>query len=145
MSSLDAEVLAEKVAAIERHLARVEAKTPPEPGVLLPMSDASDAVILHLRQAVQIAIDLVVATAVRRAASAPATYAEAFRALAGLGLLNAALAERLARAASFRDRIAHAYEGLDLQQVTEAARTGPADLRAFLAALHASAAGNPGS
>ena len=50
-------LLAEKVAAIERHLDRVAARLPSDPGALVPMSDASDAVILHLWQAVQAVIE----------------------------------------------------------------------------------------
>ncbi|MCA9515236.1 MAG: hypothetical protein KC635_09865 [Myxococcales bacterium] len=41
----------------------------------------------------------------------------------------------LVRAAAFRNVVAHAYEDLDLALVRTAAERGPADLRAFLAAL----------
>jgi len=61
LSPVDAPLLAEKAAAFERHLARVAEKLPPSPEQLLPMSDAADAVILHLWQATQIAIDLALA------------------------------------------------------------------------------------
>lgn len=135
MTSTAQELLAEKAAAIERHLARVEARLPDAPAVLAPGTDASDAVVLHLWQAVQIAIDLAVSTAVRLGEPAPATYAEAFRALGRRGILPEDLVANLARAAGFRNRLVHAYEGLDLTRVTAAARTGPADLRAFLACL----------
>lgn len=37
-----------------------------------------------------------------------------------------------ARAAGFRNVIAHAYASLDMARVHRAASTGPADLRAFL-------------
>jgi uncharacterized protein YutE (UPF0331/DUF86 family) len=37
--------------------------------------------------------------------------------------------------AGFRNVVAHAYERLDMARVYRAAREGPADLRAFLAAL----------
>jgi uncharacterized protein YutE (UPF0331/DUF86 family) len=39
------------------------------------------------------------------------------------------------RAAGFRNLVAHAYERLDMRRVHEAARTGPPDLRALLAAV----------
>ncbi len=45
------------------------------------------------------------------------------------------LAERLVRAVGLRNIVVHAYTDLDLKIVHEAARTGPADLRAFAAAL----------
>jgi uncharacterized protein YutE (UPF0331/DUF86 family) len=44
-----------------------------------------------------------------------------------------ALAGRLAKAAGFRNVIAHAYESLDMGRVYDAAVSGPPDLRAFLA------------
>ena len=140
MSPLPPEVLAEKAAAIERHLRRVESRLPPAPGVLAPGTDASDVVILHLWQAVQIAIDLALSTVVRAGQPTPATYADAFRTLAQMDVIAAELANRLARAAGFRNRLVHAYEGLDLAWVTDAARHGPADLRALVACLQRFAA-----
>lgn len=132
MSTLDPEVLAERVSAVERHLARVAEKLPAGPEELVASPDASDAVVLHLWLAVQIVIDLAVALCVRSKLGAPETYGAAFRKLAEAGLLEHPLAERLARAAGFRNLIAQAYESVDLARVHEAARRGPADLREFL-------------
>jgi uncharacterized protein YutE (UPF0331/DUF86 family) len=92
-------------------------------------------VVLHLWQAVQIAIDVALAACVRRNLGTPATYGEAFRRLAEDGMLEQDLAERLVRAAGFRNAIVHAYENLDMRRVHEAASKGPDDLRAFLAAI----------
>jgi uncharacterized protein YutE (UPF0331/DUF86 family) len=65
----------------------------------------------------------------------PQSYADAFRRLQTAGLIEAALADRLVRATGFRNLIAHAYERLDMRRVHQAAHTGPADLRAFVAAI----------
>lgn len=135
MSPLDRDVLAEKIAAVERHLARVRDKLPEDPENLKPSTDATDAVVLHLWQAVQIAIDVALAACVRRNLGTPATYGEAFRRLADDGLLEQDLAQRLVRAAGFRNAIVHAYENLDLHRVHEAASKGPDDVRAFFAAI----------
>ena len=86
---------------IQRHLARVSARLPAEASDLLPATDASDAVILHLWQAVQVAIDLAVSACFTFDLGAPSSYAEAFRRLAGAGIIDANLADRLARAAGF--------------------------------------------
>ncbi|MFP5068933.1 HepT-like ribonuclease domain-containing protein [Pseudonocardia nantongensis] len=51
------------------------------------------------------------------------------------GVVDPDLAERLARAAAFRNLLVHAYGDLDLRRVHAIASEGPADLRAFLAAL----------
>ena len=135
MSPLDRDVLAEKVAAVERHLERVRDKLPRDPERLKPSTDATDAVVLHLWQAVQIAIDVALAACVRHNLGTPATYGEAFRRLAEDGILEQDLAERLVRAAGFRNAIVHAYENLDMRRVHEAASKGPDDLRAFLAEI----------
>lgn len=135
MSSLDREILAEKTAVVERHLARVEEKLPTDPGSFLPASDRSDSVILHLWQAVQTVIDLATSACVHFHLAAPASYGEAFLRLAEAGYLEQDLAARLVRAAGFRNAVAHAYDDLDMERVYRAASEGPADLRAFLGAL----------
>ena len=135
MSALDREVLAERVLAVERHLARVKERLPADIDAFRPATDASDAVILHLWQATQIAIDLAVSACIHLKLGAPASYADAFRRLAANGRLDEDLAARLARAAGFRNVVAHAYERLDMARVHRAAREGPADLLRFLASL----------
>jgi uncharacterized protein YutE (UPF0331/DUF86 family) len=99
------------------------------------MSDASDAVLLHLWQAIQVVIDLAVSTCVAKGLGSPASYGDAFRKLADAQIIDRPLAERLARAAGFRNVVAHAYEALDMDRVFAAASRGPADLRAFLGVL----------
>jgi uncharacterized protein YutE (UPF0331/DUF86 family) len=133
--SLDRQLLAEKTAGIERHLARVAERLPPSPEDFRPATDASDAVILHLWQAVQAAIDLAVAACLRFHLGTPASYGEAFSRLAEAGTIDRELATRLIRAAGFRNVVAHAYDRLDMARVHLAASQGPADLRAFLKAL----------
>lgn len=135
MSRFDRELLAEKAAVIERHLSRVTERLPEDSEDLQPMSDASDAVILHLWQAVQAVVDLAASACLRLGLGSPSSYAGAFQNLAQAGVLDSDLAGRLVRAAGFRNVVAHAYEKLDMARVYRAAKEGPADLRAFLAAL----------
>jgi len=135
VSRLDRELFAEKTGAIERHLARVSERLPASPEELRPMTDASDVVILHLWQAVQSVIDLAISACVHFHLGGPQSYGEAFQLLAGAGYLPPELAGRLIRAAGFRNVVAHNYDQLDMGRVYLAAREGPADLRAFLAAL----------
>jgi uncharacterized protein YutE (UPF0331/DUF86 family) len=135
VSALDRDLLAERAMTVRRHLARVAERLPAQDSELRPATDASDAVILHLWQAVQVVIDLAVSACLRWDLGAPPTYAEAFRRLAGAGLIDEALATRLARAAGFRNVIAHAYDQLDMSRVFRAASEGPRDLETFLAAL----------
>jgi uncharacterized protein YutE (UPF0331/DUF86 family) len=135
MSPLDPEVLAERAMAVRRHLARVAERLPGRPEELRPATDASDAVVLHLWQAVQVVIDLAVSACLQSDLGTPASYADAFRRLAAGGIIAEALAERLALAAGFRNVVAHAYDHLDMDRVFRAATDGPRDLEAFLAAL----------
>jgi uncharacterized protein YutE (UPF0331/DUF86 family) len=135
MAALDRLVLAERVATVERHLVRVAARLPEKPAELTPASDASDAVVLHLWQAVQIVIDLGLSACLHFALGTPESYGDAFRRLADAGLIESGLAQRLTQAAGFRNLVAHAYERLDMERVHRAALEGPVDLRAFLARL----------
>lgn len=88
-----------------------------------------------LWQATQIVIDLAVSACVRFDLGSPQTYADAFRRLASKDLIDTPLADRLVRAAGFRNVVAHAYDTLDMARVHSAATHGPADLKAFIAAL----------
>lgn len=135
MTGLDRQSFAERAAAIERHLGRVAARLPPSADALRPGSDDTDVVVLNLWQAVQVTIDLATAACLHFKLAAPGTYAEAFRNLGEAGVLDRALAERLASAAGFRNVVVHAYQALDLARVHAIALNGPADLRAFLRAL----------
>lgn len=135
MGSLDRPVLADRAATVERHLARVAARLPQDAADLVAASDASDAVILHLWQAVQIVIDLALSACLHFNLGTPESYGDAFRRLTNAGLVDGELAQRLTQAAGFRNLVAHAYESLDMQRVHRAALEGPADLRAFLARL----------
>ena len=135
MSALDRDILAERAMVVRRHLARVAERLPAQPADLRPATDPSDAVVLHLWQAVQVVIDLAVSACLRWDLGAPTSYADAFRRLAHAGIIDGALADRLARAAGFRNVVAHAYDELDMNRVFRAASEGPRDLEAFLAAL----------
>jgi uncharacterized protein YutE (UPF0331/DUF86 family) len=133
--SLDLDVLAERTAVVERHLARVAQKLPASAQELTPHGDASDAVILHLWQATQIVLDIALGMCAQLKLGTPAGYADAFMRLGGAQVLDAALTRRLVAAAGFRNVVAHAYESIELGRVFRAAAHGPSDLRAFLAAV----------
>jgi uncharacterized protein YutE (UPF0331/DUF86 family) len=135
MSPLDRAVLAERTMALRRHLARVAEKLPPTPDDLVASNDAADAVVLHLWQATQIVIDIAVAACAVLQIGTPQGYADAFRRLLSAGVLEPQLAERLVRAAGFRNIIVHAYETIDMTRVYRAARHGPSDLLACVAAI----------
>jgi uncharacterized protein YutE (UPF0331/DUF86 family) len=131
----DRAVLAERTMAVERHLRRVSERLPVSVTDMPPASDASDAVILHLWQATQIVIDLAMAACLSMKLGTPSSSADAFRRLYQAGTIEAVLTNHLARAAGFRNIVAHAYDTPDMARVHAAAQEGPADLLAFLAIL----------
>lgn len=135
MTPFDRDVLAERSMAVERHLRRVADRLPVTPDGLQPATDASDAVVLHLWQATQIVIDLAMAACLSMKLGTPSSYADAFRLLRQAAVIDGGLADRLVRAAGFRNLVAHAYETLDMKRVHDAATRGPADLRALLHSL----------
>jgi uncharacterized protein YutE (UPF0331/DUF86 family) len=131
----DRAVLAERAMALEPHLAGIAAQPPAAPEDLRPSTDAADAVVLHLWQATQIVIDVAMAACLALDLGTPSSYGDAFRRLEAGGVVGAKLANRLVRAAGFRNVVAHAYEGLDMMRVHDAALHGPADLRGFIIAI----------
>ena len=137
VSAFDWAVLAEPAMAVERHLRRVAARLPQTAAELLPATDASDAVILHLWQATQIVIDLAMSACLAMNLGTPSSYPDAFRRLHGAGVYrdHAELTDRLARAAGFRNVVAHAYDTLDMRRVHAAATNGRQTCCAFLARL----------
>lgn len=135
MIGIDRELLAERSAAVLRHLDRVADHLPTDPADLTPLSAATDTVVLRLWQAVQVVIDLAISSCVRLGLGSPATDGDAFRNLAAAGIVEDALALQLARAAGFRNLVVHADADLDLRRVHAIAATGSVDLRAFLLAL----------
>lgn len=124
---------------VERHLARVADRLPASPADFRPATDASDAVVLHLWQATQIVIDVAMGACLALRLGTPRSYGDAFRRLENAGIIEAALADRLVRAAGFRNVVAHAYDSLDLERVHQAATDGPADLLRFLGRLRSHA------
>jgi len=134
VSPLDRAVLAERVSALERHLARVADRLPATPEELAASRDRTDAVILHLWQATQIAIDLAVSACAVGHLGTPQGYGDAFRRLEAAGVVDRALASRLVKAVGLSNVVAHAYDTLDLARVHAAATHGPADLRTFVTA-----------
>jgi uncharacterized protein YutE (UPF0331/DUF86 family) len=143
VSTFDRAVLAERTMIVDRHLTRVAARLPSTAAVLQPTTDASDAVIPHLWQATQIVIDLAMSACLSMKLGTPSSYADAFQRLHGARVIDTRLTDRLVRAAGFRNVVARAYDTLDMNRGHQAATSGPADLRAFLACLrdHAPPAG----
>jgi len=133
--ALDREILAERISVLERHLKRVSERLPQNPANFVHGTDDSDAVILHLFQSIQLTIDTSLSACFHLHLGAPTTYASAFLKLSEANYIKEELASRLMRVTRFRNRIANAYEELDMQKTYKIAEHGPQDLRAFFACI----------
>lgn len=89
-----------------------------------------DAAVMNVVRAYEATIDLANRVIRRRRAGVPNTSADAFRLLSQIGVLDDALAERLARMVGFRNVAVHAYRTLDLAIVENVIREGMEDLLA---------------
>ena len=85
--------------------------------------------------AIQEAIDVAFHVSADEGFGIPASYAESFDLLARNGVIDAALATRLARAASLRNRIAHGYAQIDFDRLWDELPDGLDTLERYATAL----------
>jgi len=102
-----------KLGELHRYLEDVRGRLPAESGALKADEDLHDLLAFRLLLAVQNAIDLAMHMVASRGESVPGSYREAFEILARAGVLDDALASKLADAAALRNRIAHVYGGME--------------------------------
>ena len=66
-----------------------------------------------------------------RPVSTPETYADIFREMESLGIIDSAFCERLVRMAKFRNRLVHLYWDIDEEQVFQFLQENLEDFRVF--------------
>lgn len=93
------------------------------------------AIERFLQEAVEAAVDCGAHLLVRRGRPAPPDLYSTFAALAADGILDPALAARLAPSAGLRNRLVHEYDALDDTRVHAAIGAAVDDLTAFVAAV----------
>lgn len=135
MNVIDSGLIRERTRVLESHLARIREALPADPRTFTRGTDAMDAVSLHLLFAIQVVLDLGVFACIHFGLQAPASYDEAMARLAHAGRIPDSLAERLEKAALFRDAFVHAFDDLDEGSIHRAALAVPDDLRMFMADL----------
>ena len=111
------DVLVNKVAAIERAVARVREEYNGDDANLFDNPTRQDAILLNLQRACESAIDLAMHLVRIERLGVPQESRDAFGLLAGGGLVDADLAERLQKMVGFRNIAVHDYERLNLQIV----------------------------
>ena len=111
------DVLLNKVAAIERALARVREEHGGDDAHILTNQTRQDAILLNLQRACESAIDLAMHLVRVGHLGVPQETRDAFALLAGASVIDAELAERLQKMVGFRNIAVHDYERLNLSIV----------------------------
>ena len=117
---------------LQMHLDRVKEHLPQKPKDFKPGEDASDIVILHLGQAIQMVMDVALRLCSRLYLGSPPNHQEAFHKLSSDGFIEKSLAKRLSDAAKLRHEMVHFYEKLDKKSFYKLAKNGRSDFEAFL-------------
>jgi uncharacterized protein YutE (UPF0331/DUF86 family) len=136
---VDRLLLASKTAAIRDAVTRLQSVLPPTADAFAADRTTREIVTFNLFLALQETIALATYWLADEGAGVPATYGEAFTALADRGVIDGALAARLRAAVGLRNLIAHQYGVLDVRRVFAIARDESADLVAFCQQLAARA------
>lgn len=132
---VDRAVLAEKIAAIRDAVARIREVLPASAEDLAGDRTRREVVILNLFVALQECLALAAHWLADSGLDVPQGYADVFRRLGERGVIERALAARLAAAAGLRNLVAHRYGALDWRRIHELASTRLDDLLAFCEAL----------
>ena len=135
MKAIDQDFLRERTSVLDAHLARVTERLPSNAVEFARGADVMDAVSLHLLLGIQVVLDLAIFACIHFGLQAPASYDDAMGRLEHGGYIEDPLADRLEKAAAFRDAFVHASDEIDPAAVYRAAKVLPDDLRAFVASL----------
>ncbi len=111
------DVILNKVAIVERCLARIQEEYAGDERNLRANLTRQDSIILNLQRACEAAIDLAMALVNARRLGLPQESRHAFELLRDAGLLDGELAARMARMVGFRNVAVHDYQRLNLDVV----------------------------
>lgn len=132
---VDPVVQAARIAAVRDAVARIREVLPRTAGAIAADRTAREVVVLNLFVAIQECLSLAAHWLADAGRVVPASYADVFRALADVHVIDHDLATRLIRAAGFRNLIAHQYGAVDAARLHAIASTDVADLLEFCRAL----------
>ena len=132
---VDRTIVAAKVAAVRDATERVRAVLPVSPEVFASDRTTREVVVLNVFVAIQACLDLAAHWLADAGWELPGAYADVFTALARHGVISPELATRLARAAAFRNLVAHQYGILAWRRVYALASSELVDLDQFCAIM----------
>ena len=123
------DVILNKVAIVERCLARIQEEYAGDERILRANLTRQDSIILNLQRACEAAIDLAMALVNARRLGLPQESRHAFELLRDAGLLDGELAARMGRMVGFRNVAVHDYQPLNLDVVKSIPRSASATSR----------------
>lgn len=129
-SRIDAAVVDARVHELARRLGRLKSRRPSSLKALVADEDLQDILARNLEVAIQTCCDIAFHLCAAHGVL-PASAGEAFAELGRRRLIESALAERLQRAAGFRNVLVHEYTEIDWKIVMQVLRSGTRDLAAF--------------
>lgn len=132
---VDSAVLAEKIASVRDAVARIREVLPQSRDAFRADRTAREIVILNLFVALQECLALAAHWLSDAGLGVPQSYGQVFSRLGEQGIVDPALAARLAAASGLRNLVAHRYGALDLDRIHEIASTRLDDLLALCETL----------
>lgn len=132
---MDRDIVATKLESLGRCIARIESKTPASLEALRADLDAQDVIALNLERAVQLCVDIASHALIDYSVPSPDSMAGSFIALGEVGLLTPRLAQRMSKAAGFRNIAVHEYATMDWAIVYSIVMTRLRDFREFAEAF----------
>ena len=132
---MDRLILAEKIEALRRCVARIEQRRAATPEALQRDLDRQDIISLNLTRAVQTCVDIAMHLLADTDEPAPTTMGEAFAGLVTQSFISEPLGKRLRAVVGFRNIVVHSYQSIDWTIVHALTYAGVEDFRAFAAAV----------
>jgi len=132
---MDPEIVKAKLESLIRCVSRIEGRKPASSDSLAGDLDAQDIIALNLERAVQLCVDIGSHLLLDYDLPSPDSMAGVFKALGKASVLDPGLADRMARAAGFRNIAVHQYEAIDWNIVFSIVSYRLDDFRAFAAAV----------
>ncbi len=137
------DVILNKVAAIERCLARIDDEYRGHEAELETNFTRQDSIILNLQRASEAAIDLAMHVVRVHALGLPRESREAFSLLHQAGFLDEQGTHRMQAMVGFRNIAVHSYQDLDLQIVRRILDEHLTDFKRFASQMIAADRGHP--
>jgi uncharacterized protein YutE (UPF0331/DUF86 family) len=132
---MDPDIVKAKLESLSRCIARIESKAPESAQDLMRDPDAQDIIALNLERAVQLCVDIGSHVLLDFDVPSPESMSGVFAALGKAGVLSVPLAERMSKAAGFRNIAVHDYASVDWNIVFSIVTTRLGDFRGFAEAV----------